>query len=181
MKGFLFAVLSFNILGGISSTAEYLKIQHRESNTCADPNLTQTYTQAYSPSQTAHAIDVIYDFVNANAHGTDWQIQRDTFLAWRTPQEFTVPLYVLNNPTTHDFIYLMSTDGMVPTASAFNVGSIIAYVYPTQICGSVPLFALFQDVVSDHWYTTGQTERAGFVESGWIDSGIAAYVLPLSS
>ncbi|KAF8873669.1 hypothetical protein CPB84DRAFT_1798215, partial [Gymnopilus junonius] len=155
--------------------------KRRNANTCADPSLAEIFTQAYSPSQKAHAVDVIEDFATADDNGVDWQIQKETFIAWKTEQEFTVPLYVLNNPTTQDFIYIMSTDGTVPTASGFVVGGIVGHVYSTQICGSVPLFILFQDVFGDHWHTTSAVERDGFVRSGWIDSGIAAYVLPLSS
>ncbi|KAF8887880.1 hypothetical protein CPB84DRAFT_1684533, partial [Gymnopilus junonius] len=64
------------------------------------------------------------------------------------------PLYVLFNPSTADFIYIVSSDGTVPTAAGFGSPLIAGYVYDSQVCGSVPLFSLFQDVAGDHWYTT---------------------------
>ncbi|KAJ7890077.1 hypothetical protein B0H14DRAFT_2497364 [Mycena olivaceomarginata] len=47
-----------------------------------------------------------------------------------------------------------------------------AFVYTTQICGSVPLFRLYNVAGTDHFYT----KRAAFLASGLIDQGIAAYV-----
>jgi len=77
-------------------------------------------------------------------------------------------------------VFLISSTNELPVAAGFQFGTeIVAYVYPTQVCGSIPLYVVFHDVLGDHWYTTVASERDDFVESGWLDSGIAAYVLPL--
>ncbi|PPQ72094.1 hypothetical protein CVT26_006872 [Gymnopilus dilepis] len=174
-------LLTFWLASLLASALSGPTPKRRDANTCADPTLAEVWLQAYSPSQKAHAIDEAADFATAVDNGADWQIQKAEFIAWKTPQEFTVPLYVLNNPTTQDFIYIMSTDGTVPQASGFNTQGIVGYVYPTQTCGSVPLFALFQDTFGDHWHTTSVPERESFIRTGWIDSGTVAFVLPLPS
>ncbi|KIJ33436.1 hypothetical protein M422DRAFT_264539 [Sphaerobolus stellatus SS14] len=118
-------------------------------------------------------------FVTVQATGSDFVIDRPSFIAWTSPgQPNTTPLWVLNNPTTTDIVYLISTNGITPILPGFAPVAIINYVYPTQICGSVPLYAAAGP--SDHWYTTNLIEHEellGF--SGWTDDGIAAYVLPL--
>lgn len=138
--------------------------------------------QWYSPSQRAHVLDETIAIVNANTQGgSDWQWQADSFLAWGAPEEFTFPLYVLVSPTTGDNIYILSTDGTVPTADGFEEGGTVAYAYSTQICGSLPLFSLSEEVVGDHWFTTSTGERDALASVGWIDSGVVAFVLPIPS
>ncbi|KIJ33452.1 hypothetical protein M422DRAFT_264556 [Sphaerobolus stellatus SS14] len=118
-------------------------------------------------------------FVAVQTLGQNWQIDRPSFIAWTSPgQPSTTPLWELINPTTRDVVYLLSTNGITPTLSGFSAAGIISYVYPTQICGSVPLYAAAGP--SDHWYTTNLIEHDELLGvSGWTDDGIAAYVLPV--
>ncbi|KAJ7889497.1 hypothetical protein B0H14DRAFT_2691660 [Mycena olivaceomarginata] len=69
-----------------------------------------------------------------------------------------------------------------------------AFVYTTQICGSVPLFRLYNVAGTDHFYTSEDgffffvlpslmlvpqppiQNGPAFLASGLIDQGIAAYV-----
>jgi hypothetical protein len=89
-----------------------------------------------------------------------------------------VALWQLNDNATTDVVYLTSSGGTTPTLSGFGPVGIIGYVYPTQICGSVPLHATTGP--GDHWYTTDLIELNGIVgQTGWTDDGIAAYVVPL--
>ena len=54
-----------------------------------------------------------------------------------------------------------------------------AYVYPEQVCGSIPLYGLFNSNITDHFYTTNETEREDAIANlGYADQGIACYVLP---
>ena len=85
------------------------------------------------------------------------------------------------NPTTIDYSYVISTDGTTPSVAGLQALGPVAYVYATQVCGSIPLFALAQGTEGDHWYTTVETERDGFVSLGWVDEGIVAFVLPVNS
>lgn len=160
------------------------QIKRRSAGTCADPSLARVFVEAYSPSNKAHFVDVIENFVRSDTESIapgDWQIQIPAvFSAWKSPQPFTFPLYVLANPTTEDVIFLTSTTGSPPVVSGFQFVNIVGYVYATQVCGSVPLLVAFNEAAGDHWYTTDSTAQSSLIgeDSGWSDPGIAAFVLP---
>ncbi|PPQ76491.1 hypothetical protein CVT26_012356 [Gymnopilus dilepis] len=158
-------------------------VEVRSANTCADPTKTELYFEGYSPSSTAHVLQRLFAFVSTDTvtHG-DWQVQGQVvFQAWSMPQEFTVPLWAMYNPTTIDYSYVIATDGTTPSVAGLQALGPVAYVYATQVCGSIPLFALAQGTEGDHWYTTVETERDGFVSLGWVNEGIVAFVLPVNS
>lgn len=159
-------------------------IKARAANTCADPTIVTTFVQAFDAGRTTHLLGPRWVFVNADKPTTgagEWVIQGAIFRAWQAQQDFTVPMYTFFNPTTTDYVSVISTDGNPPPVpSGFTQPQgIRAYVYPTQVCGSVPLFALFQQSAGDHWYTTDTDERSSLISLGWSDAGTLAYVLPL--
>ncbi|KAF4611526.1 hypothetical protein D9613_003606 [Agrocybe pediades] len=170
-------LLASTVLAAPSGTRKF----GRSTDTCADPSASDIFVEAYSPSQIAHVFDRRSIIVNTDSVGqANWQIQGEIFRAWKGPQEGTVPMYRAFNPTTFDYIFITSSNGNPPVVSGFQLfPNIIAYVYPSPICGSIPLYATAQQTVGDHWYTTIPSERDDLVANGWIDSGIAAYVLPL--
>ena len=139
------------------------------------------YKAGFSPSQRAHIVQRASVFINENTIGADWQVQEDAFLAWGTPQQFTIPLYAYFNPTTFDYVYIASGNGAPPSPAGFSLVGPVAYVYGSQECGSVPLFVVFQDVAGDHFLTTSTAQRDELIALGWIDSGVVAFVLPLAT
>ncbi|KDR66593.1 hypothetical protein GALMADRAFT_1359788, partial [Galerina marginata CBS 339.88] len=156
--------------------------QRRAANTCGDPSLVSTFYGGFSIFNKAHAFNSRASWVSQDGgDGGDWQFEGPLFRAWKTPgQPSTFPLYVLSDSATTKFTFLLSTTGSPPTAIGFTAGAIIAYAYSTQICGSVPLFAVAKSPTGDHWWTTDTTERDEFINlNGWIDQGVVAYVLPL--
>ncbi|KIJ56174.1 hypothetical protein M422DRAFT_86625, partial [Sphaerobolus stellatus SS14] len=59
----------------------------------------------------------------------------------------------------------------------YNVEEIAAFVYPTQICGAVPYYALFNATIGNHFYTVDANERSELInQGGYQDQGIVAYV-----
>ncbi|KAF8805018.1 hypothetical protein BYT27DRAFT_7258607 [Phlegmacium glaucopus] len=147
---------------------------------CGDPSASVTYFEAFSVPNKLHSLNTLPAYVDASALGSVWQFVEASCNAWTSSgQASTVPLYILFNPTTIDVMYLISTNGTPPTFPGFDNKGIIAYVYPTQICGSVPLYAASL-AIGDHWYTTNLADRDALVSlgSGWTNAGIAAYVLP---
>ncbi len=121
-----------------------------------------------------------------NGNTDNWQFQGPSFLAWITPQEFTVPFYQLTSPATgakSDFIFLPAVNSSAPTAPGFSVQGIVGYAYSTQICGSVPLLLAVNTGATDSWWTTSQADYDLLLETntGWSDAGIAFYVLPLGT
>lgn len=110
--------------------------------------------------------------------------QGEVFLGFpiQDPQNFTTPLYRLSDIATTDWIFAVGTDGNPPSVPGFAVKAIIGYVYSTQVCGSVPLLAAFNAAAGGHYYTTKVNDHAELITlAGWVDAGIAAYVLPLSA
>ncbi|KDR68891.1 hypothetical protein GALMADRAFT_145915 [Galerina marginata CBS 339.88] len=154
--------------------------QRRSPNTCADSTLADVYVAGYSPFNIAHVVSPRGLLIVQRSAGADWEIQGDIFLAWQSPQNFTFPLYRLVNPTNADWITQISTSGAPPIVSGYGQAAIIGYAYSTQVCGSVPLLGAFQSTKGDHWYTTSASEHGFFLTNGWVDAGVAAFVLPLS-
>lgn len=161
----------------------------RSSSTCADPSLARKFYQGYSTALTTHDMDTHAAFVHADTSqgpGSTilWSLQGAAFMGWPTQQPFTVPLFRMASSTVQDFIFMIGPDAqtppIVPGFSA-KVGSILAWVYDTPVCGSVPLMSLVLAAETDHYYTVDTDEHAELITRGWADSGIVAYVLPLSN
>ncbi|KAJ6545565.1 hypothetical protein B0H19DRAFT_1033969 [Mycena capillaripes] len=49
------------------------------------------------------------------------------------------------------------------------------YIYPTQLCGSVPFYRLF---AGNHFYTVDTGERDAAEMGGWVFESVAGYVFP---
>ncbi|PPQ93371.1 hypothetical protein CVT25_013910 [Psilocybe cyanescens] len=183
-KSLTMLILSFTIITGVSASGN-ATLETPAENTCADPSLGVTYVQAYTPYLTAHALNTRAAFATVDTQGSadaQWVFQGPDFLAWTDPQEFTVPLYRFYAEATKDYLYTTSTDSNPPSVPGFSFQTIVAYVYLTQVCGSVPLLGLWDKTNGDHFYTTSQPEHTTFLNRGpWVDTGIAGYVLPVSS
>lgn len=138
---------------------------------------------------TAHALSFHHVFVHLDtAQGPGeaelWSIQGAVFRAWPAQQEFTFPLFRLAQGPGSDYVFLVGQDAQTPPIlSGFEPDSsaIVAWVYQTPVCGSVPLMsAVFVDQ-TDHYYTTDPDEYTGLLVDGWSDGGVVAFVLPLTT
>ncbi|KAJ7616612.1 hypothetical protein FB45DRAFT_716372, partial [Roridomyces roridus] len=52
------------------------------------------------------------------------------------------------------------------------------WIYPDQLCGSVPLYRMYNNGASDHFYTIDAAERDDAAAHGWSFEWIAGYVFP---
>ncbi|KAF5330991.1 hypothetical protein D9619_005228 [Psilocybe cf. subviscida] len=177
-----------NRLSSVSSSLGFKNI--RSAQTCADPSLARTIVQGFSSLLTSHVIDFHYVFVNLNtAQGSQeavlWSYQGAIFKAWPTQQSFTVPLFRLAKGVGIDYVFMVGPDAQTPPVLSGFVpdgGAIVAWVYDTPVCGSVPLMSAVFANQTDHYYTTDPDEHAGLLSDGnWSDGGIVAYVLPLTT
>ncbi|KAJ7642062.1 hypothetical protein FB45DRAFT_365074 [Roridomyces roridus] len=107
-----------------------------------------------------------------------------TARVFTTQETSTVPMYmvhlVASNGDISDHIYTIDQGEY---QALLEIGwidqGIQAYVYPTQICGSVPWYAVYNAASTEHFLTTDVATRDSFLaQAGWTDQGIVAYVLP---
>ncbi|KAF5327928.1 hypothetical protein D9619_003909 [Psilocybe cf. subviscida] len=125
-------------------------------------------------------------FVNVDSNESTgpafWSFQGPVGKAWPTQQEFTVPLFRLTTPTNSDYIFVIGADAQTPpTVKGFSAvaADLVAWVYDTAVCDSVPLMSAVLAAKSDHYYTTDSDEHAALLAAGWTDGGVVAFVLPL--
>ncbi|KAH9479864.1 Ultraviolet-B receptor UVR8 [Psilocybe cubensis] len=141
----------------------------RSAQTCGDPSVASTFYKGFNYIANVHTFNTQAQFVNAQVLGTGWQSTIPSFRAWTSAGQLgTAPLFY--DPTVNDVVFsLTSSPGW----------AIVGYVYPTQICSSVPLYAAARTSPSGHWYTTIEREHNELIALGWVDQGIVAYVLPI--
>ncbi|KAF8160057.1 hypothetical protein B0H34DRAFT_427965 [Crassisporium funariophilum] len=161
------------------ATAEGRRLEIRATATCVDPTTAVNAYQAYTPGWQAHLFDLnLANIVGGISTGSDWQYQGVLARMFPTPSNFTVPIYrLLGSPT--DYLFLVSPTGKAPSVAGYSVDGVVAYVYPAQVCGTIPLYSVYNAALGDHWYTTDLAARNRMLQLAYIDSGIQGYVLPL--
>jgi hypothetical protein len=73
-----------------------------------------------------------------------------------------------------DHFYTTSSSGELAKQARYKFEGIAAYVYPTQLGSSVPMYRWFNPTSGDHFYTTAAGERP----ANYNQEGIAFYCLP---
>ncbi|KAJ6551000.1 hypothetical protein DFH09DRAFT_1319568 [Mycena vulgaris] len=99
-----------------------------------------------------------------------------------TQETSTVPFFRLVTPPDRNHFYTISTSERdLALASGFVDQGNSSFIYPSQICGSIPLYRIYQSATTQHFYTISATNRdAMLAGGGWVDEGIAGYVLDLN-
>ncbi|KAF8195261.1 hypothetical protein K438DRAFT_1827157 [Mycena galopus ATCC 62051] len=168
--------LLFSIAVGVISASDAPgdPLLGRSTDTCGDPaNALPFFRMYYSP-------DIRYLYT-ANLNTVDAGMSSGYTFQGRVDS----PLYHLFSAAATDFLYTMNT---TEVASAMGEGyATIAndpqtYIYPTQICGSVSFYTLYNAAKRSHFYTASETERLEFLaDQGYADMGIVGYILPASA
>ncbi|KAJ7921974.1 hypothetical protein B0H13DRAFT_1604063, partial [Mycena leptocephala] len=140
--------------------------------TCGDPTLTVPFYRSY----TSTAVDHFYTTDVTNLSN---DILNDAYVL----QSVAAFVFVTQEDgAATDHLYTISTaerDSAVKNGYALQTEPI--YIYPTQICGSIPLFRLFSATGKNNFYTTSESERLNFIANeGYTDVEIAGYVLPVA-
>ncbi|KAJ6458261.1 hypothetical protein C8R45DRAFT_913332 [Mycena sanguinolenta] len=133
----------------------------------------------------------VQDFVITTRNGDVTSLvgaQGFTFLGvsarvFPTQETSTMPLYLVylvQNGEVSDHLYTMSeTERDLALEIGYRDDGITAYIYPTQICGSVPYYRLYDSAATEHFYTVSEADQQSHLAAGgWSDEGIVGYVLP---
>ncbi|KAF7328358.1 hypothetical protein MVEN_02551300 [Mycena venus] len=151
----------------------------RSAETCGDPADALPYYRV-SPKNAEYLYFADPALVQTAVGG--WTLQAVAGLVFATQEVSTVPFYTLFLKTGGEVLLVANTTEL---ADALNSGYVLSgepevYIYPTQICGSVPFYYLNNAAKKSNFYTAVESERLDFITNqGYTDVYIAGYVLPL--
>ncbi|KAJ7776253.1 hypothetical protein B0H16DRAFT_1003571 [Mycena metata] len=154
------------------------------SETCGSITDLVPLFEIYAPANTVHFYTVDDSTITSAMQSDVYTFNGVAALIFPTTEPSTVPFFCLVNTGISTFFYTTSaTERSSALASGYSDDGIAGYVYPTQICGSVPLYrAHFIGANADYLYTTSAAERDNAVlNQGFVDEGIAGYVVELAS
>ncbi|KAF8195239.1 hypothetical protein K438DRAFT_2017237 [Mycena galopus ATCC 62051] len=154
----------------------------RSGETCGDPADALPFYRSYvGGSFTDHFYTARINTLNTQLKGS-YNLEEVACMIFLSQEESTVPFYRVFNEVAWDNLYTANTTELDNALKAGYVtptdGDSVTYIYPTQICGSVPFYRLFNSAIVDNFYTTSESERLQFLAEGYVDVEIAGYVLP---
>ncbi|EED80865.1 predicted protein [Postia placenta Mad-698-R] len=158
--------------------------QSADWSSCANPVHSIPLLTAYNPAQTDNYYSINPTDMEEQVLLYGYQSRGNAGGAFTSQVGATVPLHHLfyySSATGNDNFYTTNaTERDVFIAQkGYTDRGIAAYVYETQICGSVPLFRSFNPVVVDHFYTNNLTEdRLVSTTKNYVQEGIQCYVVP---
>ncbi|KZT03641.1 uncharacterized protein LAESUDRAFT_814511 [Laetiporus sulphureus 93-53] len=149
---------------------------------CYDSSSSVAFLRAYNVKQTDHYYTTSVSAMDKAVSKDGYKSQGDAGHVFTSEVVNTSPLYQLYTAKTTDNFYTTSeeqAEKVVSNGGGWKRQGIAAYVYEDQICGSIPLYQVYNPKITDHFYTTDETERNHAIDDdGYVDQGIACYVLP---
>ncbi|KAJ7587478.1 hypothetical protein C8J56DRAFT_1081728 [Mycena floridula] len=155
-----------------------LKVHKQVRTDCGDPKNTVPLYRAYAASTTNHFYSTDVEAINIRIGNGEFLLEAVAAQVYETQEGSTVPLFWLHDSAATDNIYTTSTTEKATFINQrlTNEGT-VAYIYPSQICDSVPFYRLNKPGV-DNFHTTSISERDDAVAqaSGYTFVGITGYV-----
>ncbi|KAJ7043766.1 hypothetical protein C8F04DRAFT_1229241 [Mycena alexandri] len=170
-----------------SKPASATQAQTRSAQTCGDPadavpfySLFNSATVDYYYTADAGLVDTVFPAPSGYA------LQGVAGLVFVTQEESTVPFYrlhqLLANSVNNNFFTTNTTERDLAIQQGFSLTPTdpLTFIYPTEICGAVPFYRVFNPGAQANFYTTSESRRLDFIANqGYEDLGIAGYILPL--
>ena len=145
-----------------------------------------TRYRLYSPATFEHLYTTDFNEYSVLPICCAWIPEGAIYRLFNGPGSFagvsTVPYYRLYNPFSYQHHW--TTDAgeynFLPTVGWIQEGT-DGHVLPTAAPGSLPLYRLYLNAAGGlHLWTIDANERTFLVaNAGWVDEGIAGYVVPL--
>ncbi|KAF7350006.1 hypothetical protein MVEN_01302200 [Mycena venus] len=158
-------------------------VMSRDNQTCGDPSDVVPYYQHYSSAVTDYYYTADAALVNTVITSYHYTFQRVAGLVFITQQPSTVPFYRLYLSSGVDFYTTNTTERDIAIKQGYAEGDPtdpLTYIYPTEICGAVPFYRIYKSSQQATYYTTSESEKLDFIANqGYVDQGIAGYILPL--
>ncbi|KAJ7589251.1 hypothetical protein C8J56DRAFT_860047 [Mycena floridula] len=143
---------------------------------CGDPMNTVPLYRVYAAAATNHVYSTDVDAVNTRILNSGFVLEGVAAQVYETQEGSTVPLFGLHSSAaTANVLTTSTTEKATLIQQGFTDAGIFAYIYPSQICGSVPFYRLYKPGV-DNFHTTSISERDDAVASGYTFVGITGYV-----
>ncbi|TFY77841.1 hypothetical protein EWM64_g6171 [Hericium alpestre] len=156
----------------------------RQPPPCGDPSDAVPLLRAFRNNfaATTHYYSIDPSQMEAWIAAAQGQSQGDAALVFGTQQPSNSPVYAFHNGQDADFICTASSNEVSTlVAEGWQDGGILWYAYTSQICDSIPFYVVDNPITTGHLYTTNITERDAAISSqGYVDEGIAMYVLPFT-
>ncbi|KAJ7587499.1 hypothetical protein C8J56DRAFT_1081749 [Mycena floridula] len=173
----LAAALASSQISALPLAPEFATRELEVRTDCGDPMNTVPLYRVYAAASTNHVYSTDVDAVNIRVLNDGFVLEGVAAQVYETQEGSTVPLFWLNDASTAtDNVYTTSTTEKATLISQglHDVGT-VAYIYPSQICDSVPFYRLNKPGV-DNFHTTSISERDDAVASGYTFVGITGYV-----
>ncbi|KAJ7855485.1 hypothetical protein B0H14DRAFT_2754600 [Mycena olivaceomarginata] len=163
----------------------FIHQQSRATQTCGDQSDAVPFYQTFNSATVDYYYTVDGTLVD-DVFAGGYVLQGVAGLVFVTQEESTVPFYRLAKPSPNgvvtDFYTTNTTERDTAIQQGFlleSSGDTLTFIYPTEICGAVPFYRVFNPGAQATFYTTSQSERQSFIAKGYQDLGIAGYILPL--
>ncbi|KAK0183677.1 hypothetical protein F5146DRAFT_521200 [Armillaria mellea] len=183
MKGFLSLLAALFLSLSAMAASVNLTQEARAEGACPDPSTGVPLLRARYEVSGARFYTTNAAYM-AQLAASNWEPEGTAGIVFPSPALSTVPLYASHSASPSlDWYYTTSASDEAAWDKNQNYAAqgVYAYVFSNAGCGGVPFYALWDPVHQVHLFTADQDERkrATSVTGGYIEIGIAAYILPL--
>ncbi|KAJ7207420.1 hypothetical protein GGX14DRAFT_366332, partial [Mycena pura] len=154
--------------------------QSRATETCGDPSAAVALNIFFNSG----TVDYFLTPDSSVSSGTGpYDLQGIVGFVFVTAEPSTVPFYRLHKTVGDQDINFWTTstseaNSAVQEGFDSDQADPLLHIYPTQICGAVPLYRVSNSGAQANFYTTSESQRQDFITNmGYQDLGIAGYII----